>query len=115
MPIDRAGREADGGTRHDLAERRDEGRWGREERGCARPRARSHAGHARAGAVAGALLLSRIRWRVRPDALTVAGTLLFAGASLRAGLVPAYWAVLALMLVAGAAWVSAISTSTARS
>lgn len=40
----------------------------------------------------------------------MAGTLLFAGASLGAGLVPAYWAVLPLMLVAGAAWVAAIST-----
>jgi MFS family permease len=63
-----------------------------------------------AGAVAGALLLPRIRSRLRPDALTVAGALLFAAVSLGAGLVPAYWAELPLMVAAGVAWVAAIST-----
>jgi MFS family permease len=63
-----------------------------------------------AGAVAGALLLPRIRRRLRPDADGVAGSLLFAAASLGAGLAPSYWAVLPMMLVAGAAWVAAIST-----
>jgi MFS family permease len=63
-----------------------------------------------AGAVGGALLLPRIRRRVGPDTLTLAGTQLFAGASLGAGLLPDYLAVLPLMLVAGAAWVAAIST-----
>jgi MFS family permease len=63
-----------------------------------------------AGAVGGALLLPRIRRRLHPDAVGVGGTLLFAAASLGAGLTPSYWAVLPLMPVAGAAWVAAIST-----
>jgi MFS family permease len=40
----------------------------------------------------------------------VTGAVLFAAASLAAGLIPNYWAVLPTMLVAGAAWVAAIST-----
>jgi MFS family permease len=63
-----------------------------------------------AGAVGGALLLPRIRHRLRPDAVGVAGTLLFAAASLGAGLASSYWAVPPMMLAAGAAWVAAIST-----
>ncbi|MDQ6899944.1 MAG: MFS transporter [Candidatus Dormibacteraeota bacterium] len=63
-----------------------------------------------AGAVGGALLLPRIRGRLHPDAVGVTGTALFAAASLGVGLTPNYWALLPMMLVAGAAWVAAIST-----
>ncbi|HEY7198763.1 MAG TPA: MFS transporter, partial [Candidatus Dormibacteraeota bacterium] len=62
------------------------------------------------GAVAGALLLGRIRRRLAPDALLLAAALVFAAAMLALGQLPSYGAALALMAGAGAAWVCALST-----
>jgi len=62
------------------------------------------------GAVASAVLLTRIRRAVASDPLVVAASLVFAAVSLGVAVVPAYWLAVLLMPAAGAAWVCAIST-----
>jgi MFS family permease len=62
------------------------------------------------GAVASAVLLTRIRRSVAPDTLVQVASLVFAAVSVGVALVPDYRVALLLMPAAGVAWVSALST-----
>src|SRR5262249_41753573 len=62
------------------------------------------------GAVAGGVLLTRIRRTVGPDPLVVAASLVFAAVSVGVSVVPGYWIAVLLMPAAGMAWVCAMST-----
>lgn len=62
------------------------------------------------GAVAGALLLPRLRERFTSNALTVGATLAFAGVAIALSRASAYWAACAVMAVAGMAWIAMLSS-----
>lgn len=61
------------------------------------------------GAVAGALLMPRLRGRVSSNALTVAATIGFACVALALSMVSSYWAACAVMAVAGMSWIAMLS------
>jgi hypothetical protein len=62
------------------------------------------------GAVLGAFLLSRLRSRFGPNVLLTAGAAGFAGTTVVLALVPVFVAVLAALVVGGAAWLLSLST-----
>jgi MFS family permease len=62
------------------------------------------------GAIAGALLLPRLRTRLSADALTVAASLVFAGSTLALGLVRNPLVIAGVLLFSGFAWIAVLST-----
>jgi MFS family permease len=62
------------------------------------------------GAIAGALLLPRLRTRLSADALTVAASLVFAASTLALGLVRNPLVVAGVLLFSGFAWIAVLST-----
>lgn len=62
------------------------------------------------GAICGALLLPRLGSRLQPGSVVLAGTLLTSAAMLVLAAVPLRAAALAAMFVAGAAWISVLTT-----
>lgn len=63
-----------------------------------------------AGAVAGALILKRLRRRLSPNALSIGATLLFAAAGLALALAMNVWMAGAVMVVAGLAWIGMLTS-----
>ncbi|MFF7706724.1 MFS transporter [Pseudomonas sp. NPDC007930] len=62
------------------------------------------------GAIAGAMLLPRLRARLHPDALMFGATLLYAAVLLGLAWVRAFGALAPLMLLSGAAWIAVLSS-----
>jgi predicted MFS family arabinose efflux permease len=61
------------------------------------------------GAVLGALLLQRVRYRFRADVVISSGIALFGLSSIAAGVLREIWPLAPVMLVSGASWVSFLS------
>ena len=62
------------------------------------------------GAIAGALLLPRLRKKLSADALTVAASLVFAASTLALGLVCSPLVIAGVLLFSGFAWIAVLST-----
>ncbi|MFG1344424.1 MFS transporter [Xanthobacter autotrophicus DSM 431] len=63
-----------------------------------------------AGAIAGALLLPRLRTRLSADGLVLAATLLTAAATASLALAPPRWLAVPILLAMGGAWIIALTT-----
>lgn len=63
-----------------------------------------------AGAIAGALLLPRLRGSLSADGLVLAATLLTAGATASLALAPPRWLAVPILLAMGGAWIIALTT-----
>jgi MFS family permease len=62
------------------------------------------------GAIAGAILLKRLRQRIQANGISIGATAVFAAATLLLALVSNGWAAGALMLAAGLAWISMVTS-----
>lgn len=62
------------------------------------------------GAVAGALLLKRLRRRISANTISIGATVLFAGAALSLALAPNAWLAGAAMFLAGLAWIGMLTS-----